>query len=174
MSHLSNGRVYPTTRREHRVARRSKDWNDGLARDLRDPEFARRFLLASIEEGVPLQHALAKVIRGMGVKEFAARIRMASPNPDPKIISAAEVAALASILFPRPPTEGEDKGEGGAARICPSPSPRSPEATRRLPRWGEGNTGLEDPVIFGSGLDQIRSIYIPLVLRPKTCCFPAV
>ncbi len=62
------------------MARRSKDWNHGLARDLRNPEFARRFLLAAIEEGVPLQHALAKVIRGMGVKEFAARVRMASPN----------------------------------------------------------------------------------------------
>jgi DNA-binding phage protein len=62
------------------MARRSKDWNIGLARDLRDPDFARRFLLAAIEEGIPLQHALGKAIRAMGVKEFAARIRMASPN----------------------------------------------------------------------------------------------
>jgi DNA-binding phage protein len=62
------------------VARRSEDWNVGLAKDLRDATFAREFLLASIVEGVDLQLALGKVIRAMGVKEFAAKVRMASPN----------------------------------------------------------------------------------------------
>jgi DNA-binding phage protein len=62
------------------VARRSEDWNVGLAKDLRDAVFAREFLLASIDEGVDLQLVLGKVIRAMGVKEFAARVRMASPN----------------------------------------------------------------------------------------------
>ena len=49
------------------MSRRSRDWNVGLAQDLRGQEFAREFLLAAIDEGVPLQVALAKV-------------RMASPN----------------------------------------------------------------------------------------------
>jgi DNA-binding phage protein len=62
------------------MARRSKDWNVGLAEDLRDATFAREFLLASIDEGVPLQLALGKVVRAMGVTEFAAKVRMASPN----------------------------------------------------------------------------------------------
>jgi DNA-binding phage protein len=62
------------------MARRSRDWNVGLATDLRNQEFAREFLLAAIDEGVPLQLALAKVVRAMGVKEFAAKVRMASPN----------------------------------------------------------------------------------------------
>jgi probable addiction module antidote protein len=62
------------------MARRSKDWNEGLAQDLRDKDFAREFLLAAIEDGVPIQHALGKVIRAMGVKEFAAKVGMASPN----------------------------------------------------------------------------------------------
>ena len=62
------------------MARRSRDWNLGLAEDMRDHEFAREFLLAAIDEGVPLQVALAKVVRAMGVKEFAAKVRMASPN----------------------------------------------------------------------------------------------
>lgn len=62
------------------MARRHEDWNVGLAEDLRDREFAREFLLGAIEEGVPLQIALAKVVRAMGVKEFAAKVRMASPN----------------------------------------------------------------------------------------------
>ena len=62
------------------MARRSKDWNAGLAQDLRDPEFAREFLLAAIEEGVSIQIALGKVIRAIGIKEFSARIKIASPN----------------------------------------------------------------------------------------------
>jgi DNA-binding phage protein len=62
------------------MARRSEDWNVGLARDLEDPAFAREFLLSAVDEGVPVQAALGKVIRAMGVKEFAARVKMASPN----------------------------------------------------------------------------------------------
>jgi DNA-binding phage protein len=62
------------------MARRSRDWNEGLAADLRNPEFARAFLLAAVAEGLPLHLALGKVIRAMGVKEFAGRVRMASPN----------------------------------------------------------------------------------------------
>jgi DNA-binding phage protein len=62
------------------MARRSRDWNEGLARDLRDPEFAREFLMGAVEEGIPLQQALAKVIRAMGVAEFADKVGMASPN----------------------------------------------------------------------------------------------
>ncbi len=62
------------------MARRSKDWNKGLAQDLRDRKFVREFLLGAIEEGVSLQHALGKVVRALGVKEFAAKVGMASPN----------------------------------------------------------------------------------------------
>jgi DNA-binding phage protein len=62
------------------MARRSKDWNVGLAADLTSKEFAREFLLASVEDGISIQAALAKVIRAMGVKEFAAEVDMSSPN----------------------------------------------------------------------------------------------
>jgi DNA-binding phage protein len=62
------------------MARRSRDWNLGLAQDLRNQKFAREFLLAAVEEGVPIQIALAKVVRAMGVKEFATKVHMASPN----------------------------------------------------------------------------------------------
>jgi len=62
------------------MAKRSKDWNEGLAEDLRDTEFAREFLLAAMDEGVSVQAALGKVIRAMGVKEFAERVGIASPN----------------------------------------------------------------------------------------------
>jgi len=62
------------------MARRSSDWNEGLAEDLQDPEFVQRFLVAAVEDGVPLKMALAKVIRATGVKEFAERVGMASSN----------------------------------------------------------------------------------------------
>jgi DNA-binding phage protein len=59
---------------------RSKDWNEDLAQELRDETFAREFLVATVEEGVPLQAAIAKVARAMGVNEFARKVQMASPN----------------------------------------------------------------------------------------------
>lgn len=42
------------------MTKRSRDWNQGLAEDLQDPEFARQFRTAAVEEGVPLKLALAK------------------------------------------------------------------------------------------------------------------
>ena len=60
--------------------RRSRDWNEGLAQDLRDPAFARGFLQATMDEEIPLQEALAKVIRAHGVQEFAALVDMAPSN----------------------------------------------------------------------------------------------
>src|SRR4029079_63752 len=62
------------------MAGRGGEWSSGLAADLRDPDFAREFLLGAIDEEVPLQVALGKVVRAMGVKEFAAKVGMASPN----------------------------------------------------------------------------------------------
>ena len=62
------------------MAGRSRDWNEGLRQNLEDPAFAREFLIAAFDEGVTLQYALGKAIRAIGIKEFAARIGMASPN----------------------------------------------------------------------------------------------
>jgi len=62
------------------VTRRSTDWNVGLAEDLRHRTFAREFLLGAIDEGVSIQVALGKVIRAMGVKQFAASVDMVPAN----------------------------------------------------------------------------------------------
>jgi DNA-binding phage protein len=62
------------------MAKRSADWNEGLAEDLRDAAFAKEFLLVAVAEGVSVQQALAKVIRAMGVKEYAALAGIASSN----------------------------------------------------------------------------------------------
>ena len=62
------------------MANRSKDWNAGLAEDLKDLDFAAEFIVAAIEEGATIQEALAKVIRLYGIIEFAKIAKMASPN----------------------------------------------------------------------------------------------
>jgi DNA-binding phage protein len=62
------------------MARRHRDWNESLAEDLQDPEVARAFLMAAVEEEFDLQAVLGKVIRVMGVKEFAGKVGMASSN----------------------------------------------------------------------------------------------
>ncbi len=62
------------------MAKRSRDWNEGLAEDLRDPAFARAFITAALDEGISLQEALGKVVRAYGVKEYAAEARIAAPN----------------------------------------------------------------------------------------------
>ena len=62
------------------MTRRSRDWNEQLARDLKDRDFSREFVLALIEEGATLQQALGKTIRAFGIKEFARRARLPSSN----------------------------------------------------------------------------------------------
>ncbi len=59
---------------------RSKDWNERLAENLQNREFAREFLLAAVEEDISIQAAIGKVIRAYGLKEFAAEIDMPSSN----------------------------------------------------------------------------------------------
>lgn len=60
--------------------RRSKDWEKGLSEDFKDPDFIREFILAAVEDGVPLQTAIAKVIRCIGVNEFSKKANMPSSN----------------------------------------------------------------------------------------------
>jgi DNA-binding phage protein len=62
------------------MTRRSRDWNEQLAKDLRNVKFAREFVLALLDEGFTLQQAFAKTIRAYGIKEFAKRAKMPSSN----------------------------------------------------------------------------------------------
>lgn len=48
------------------MSRRAKDWNEGLANDLRDPKSVKEFIQAALEEGLPIQVVLGKVIRAFG------------------------------------------------------------------------------------------------------------
>ena len=62
------------------MAKRSEDWDEALAAQLRNAEFAREFILASVEEGLSLHDILNKVVRAYGVKEFAEKVKMADSN----------------------------------------------------------------------------------------------
>lgn len=82
------------------MARRTKDWDQGLAEDLRNPEFAKAFIVSLIEdEGMNIKEALAKAIRAYGIKEFAAIanipesniVRAISPDHNPTHKTIAEL-----------------------------------------------------------------------------------
>ena len=62
------------------MTRRFKEWDQTLAKKLKNKEFAKEFILASVEEGISLQEILAKIIRLYGVKEFAEKVGLASSN----------------------------------------------------------------------------------------------
>ena len=81
---------------------RSKDWNEGLAEDLRDQAFAREFLMAAIDEDIPIQAALGKVIRAYGLQEFAQKIDMPSSNLSRVLNPSSNVTqqTLARLLKP--------------------------------------------------------------------------
>ncbi|HEX6272578.1 MAG TPA: hypothetical protein VFZ53_06055, partial [Polyangiaceae bacterium] len=62
------------------MARRAKGWEEDMFEDLTDPEFTSELVLGAVESGVPIQEAVGDIVRGMGVKEFAERVGMASSN----------------------------------------------------------------------------------------------
>ena len=62
------------------MSKRSKDWNEGLAEDLRSPLVVQEFVQAALDEGISLQEVLGKIVRSYGVKEYAERAQMASSN----------------------------------------------------------------------------------------------
>jgi hypothetical protein len=44
------------------MGRSTRDWNKGLANDLKDATFMRAFINASLDEGVPIQQVLRKCV----------------------------------------------------------------------------------------------------------------
>jgi DNA-binding phage protein len=62
------------------MSKRYADWDDTLAAQLRNAEFAKEFILASVEEGLTLNDILNKVVRAYGVKEFGETVGMADSN----------------------------------------------------------------------------------------------
>lgn len=55
-------------------------FEETLMAELRDPEAALDYIDAAIEEGLPLEIALADVIRAQGMAKVARRVKMERPN----------------------------------------------------------------------------------------------
>jgi len=62
------------------MARRTRDWNKGLANDFKDTAFVRAFVNAALDEGVPIQQVLRKVVDAVGLKETSKKTKIPSPN----------------------------------------------------------------------------------------------
>ncbi len=62
------------------MPKRSKEWDETLQKELKKPKFAKAFIEACLGEGVPVHIALGKVIRAMGVAEYADKVGMAPSN----------------------------------------------------------------------------------------------
>lgn len=58
---------------------RSSDWNEKMAKSLKNTEYAKNFLLGLLDEGDDLQTALGRLIRLYGVKEYAALVKLDQP-----------------------------------------------------------------------------------------------
>lgn len=55
-------------------------FEETLMAELRDPEDARGYIKAAMEEGLPLEMALADVVRAQGVAKVARRAHLNRPN----------------------------------------------------------------------------------------------
>ena len=62
------------------MARRTQDWNKGLANDFKDSTFVREFINAALDEGIPIQEVLHKLVDVVGLKETSKTTKMPSPN----------------------------------------------------------------------------------------------
>ena len=63
------------------MPRRSKNWDEALALKLKNPEFAKHYLLALVnDEKLTLKEALRDVIQSYGISEFAEVCGIAQPN----------------------------------------------------------------------------------------------
>ncbi len=68
---------------------RSRDWNEEVSQELKDPAYAQGFLQELLSEGDDLQTALGRLIRLYGVKDYAKLVEMDEPaiqraiNPEP-------------------------------------------------------------------------------------------
>ena len=62
------------------MSRRSESYDDAMAKEMQDPDFARGMVLHAIEEGDSVEEALRYGIQRMGIKEFSDRAGMPIQN----------------------------------------------------------------------------------------------
>ena len=62
------------------MPKRCKEWDETLQKELKKPKFARAFIEASMKDGLPIQVAIAQVVKAMGVVEYSKKVGMHSQN----------------------------------------------------------------------------------------------
>jgi hypothetical protein len=62
--------------------RRTNSYDEDLSKRLRNPKYAREFILGMMDgsDGLSVEDALRHTIQRMGIKEFAELVKMPSPN----------------------------------------------------------------------------------------------
>lgn len=59
---------------------RFESWEENLLKDLKNPDYAKLFILAAIEAGEDLQFILSKIVKAYGIKKFSKMVDIAEPN----------------------------------------------------------------------------------------------
>jgi hypothetical protein len=55
---------------------RTRDWNEVLAKDLRDPEFVKEYVAGLLKDGWSSQDIIRRIVRAYGIKELALRVHL--------------------------------------------------------------------------------------------------
>ena len=58
------------------MAYRTKNWDEVLAKELRDKEFSRQFFWGLIQDGVEPADVIRRVVRAYGVKELSEKVKL--------------------------------------------------------------------------------------------------
>jgi len=88
---------------KRKVAGKNRKWSNIRDRHLKNPDFAREYLLAAVEEGLDLQVAIGNVIRTVGSTRYSKWLKGADrPNLLRTIRKGANptVKTLAKLLEP--------------------------------------------------------------------------
>ena len=75
---------------------RRKTFDDKLSRKLKQPSFAKSYILASIKKGMSVMEALKDIISCMGTKEFSEISGIKSPNIS-RMLSQDAIPKLATL-----------------------------------------------------------------------------
>src|SRR5690606_17432662 len=61
---------------EGKMSYRTRDWNEVLAKDLRDPEFVKEYVTGLLKDGWSTEDIIRRIVRAYGIKELALRVHL--------------------------------------------------------------------------------------------------
>ena len=124
---------------------RRKTFDDKLSKKLKQPSFAKSYILGSIRKGMTVMEALKNVISCMGTKEFSEISGIKSPNIS-RMLSQDTIPKLATLqkfldpfqlevsLNIRPKRKGSKKKAKKATSRSKAKSARKKKSTKKKKR----------------------------------------